>query len=1019
MKTLLSSVLIVILMASHARAVNFVWTSLSSGSFHIASNWSPPLIGPPDSSNDTATFALAGDRSASFFSDVTNGQLIIATDSGITGLDLNGNTYTLSGPATNSLIVGDVADDNADLRLTDGRVETDDHVFVGNSTNSNGFLTVGAGAVLNSAGVASTLFVIGNNGTGRMDVTGGGDVILQNQLQIGRFAGRDGIVNVNGAGSLLQTGADLFVGSAGHGTLQVSQGGRIETVAGSLSVGNTSSSVGTLNVIGAGSQLDVFGNLAVGNAGLGGMLVSFGGNADAQRIELGRAAGGNGSIVVDGVNSVLRSSTSITLGFAPSSQSTINVKNGGRLEAGTNVTIAGDTTSTGILTVSDTGSIVAHTGAGALTIGTTTGGIGRLFVQNGGHYQTSTGLTRVNANGQILMPVGTSSRLFVNGNLLVDGGLIRRTQGDIIQAANTQVDVINGGRIDYVGLFPFFQGTAINIVGSGSTIENASMFLDDGSHLNVTGGGTLAARLALIDGTASITGVNSLLEDVDRVGGRTGTAALTATQQGIVDSRQLNIPFARVVGDVPHGSVLIETQGQLRAGALNVGANLFEGGSGLINVTGAGSFVLLNDALAIGGAATATVGSPTFGTGIVNVTNGGLFQTGTGAVTVKRTGEINIAGGTFAIHGPMLLDGGRFTLTSGAITQEANTVWTVQNGGHVDFAGNYTLPSQGIVNVDGETSRFEAANTILMANNSSHIQLDAGTLAATTVQLNFGTLSGNGKVEGHVLNNSIIAPGSGAGRLIFTDNLDHQNAGSFQIEVGGTNTGLFDSVQVQGQFNIAGSLDVSMLGGFIPSHLDDFLIFDVVGNRSGTFVGLPEGSPIAQFGFNRLRITYTAGDGNDIALRTRSIADIDQNGQLDCSDVDSLVAELASGGSNLMFDMNGDGVLTDDDLSRWLQAAGAVNLPSGNPYLPGDANLDGFVDGSDFITWNAHKFSNVAAWCSGDFNADGFVDGSDFIIWNSRKFTSSAAARPVPEPSAIFLILFGCFLRLLIPRHVA
>jgi hypothetical protein len=41
---------------------------------------------------------------------------------------------------------------------------------------------------------------------------------------------------------------------------------------------------------------------------------------------------------------------------------------------------------------------------------------------------------------------------------------------------------------------------------------------------------------------------------------------------------------------------------------------------------------------------------------------------------------------------------------------------------------------------------------------------------------------------------------------------------------------------------------------------------------------------------------------------------------------------------------------------RWLSLAGAANLPSGNAYLPGDATLDGFVDGSDFGIWNANQF---------------------------------------------------------------
>ncbi len=36
--------------------------------------------------------------------------------------------------------------------------------------------------------------------------------------------------------------------------------------------------------------------------------------------------------------------------------------------------------------------------------------------------------------------------------------------------------------------------------------------------------------------------------------------------------------------------------------------------------------------------------------------------------------------------------------------------------------------------------------------------------------------------------------------------------------------------------------------------------------------------------------------------------------------------------------------------------------------LPGDANLDGYVDVLDFNLWNQNKFTNFAAWVTGDFN---------------------------------------------------
>lgn len=100
------------------------------------------------------------------------------------------------------------------------------------------------------------------------------------------------------------------------------------------------------------------------------------------------------------------------------------------------------------------------------------------------------------------------------------------------------------------------------------------------------------------------------------------------------------------------------------------------------------------------------------------------------------------------------------------------------------------------------------------------------------------------------------------------------------------------------------------------------------------------------------------------------------------------------------------GWIPGPDLDAWLVEAGAANLPSGNPYLFGDADLDGGVDGTDYGVWNANKFTVNARWCSGDFNADGFIDGRDFGLWNANKFTSAAS---VPEPctlALLFLVLF-------------
>ncbi len=139
--------------------------------------------------------------------------------------------------------------------------------------------------------------------------------------------------------------------------------------------------------------------------------------------------------------------------------------------------------------------------------------------------------------------------------------------------------------------------------------------------------------------------------------------------------------------------------------------------------------------------------------------------------------------------------------------------------------------------------------------------------------------------------------------------------------------------------------------------------------------------------------------------------DFNFDGQLDCTDINLLSAAVASGSNASEFDLNADGTLDLADRDTWLAAAGAENLPSGNAYLSADANLDGVVDGQDFVRWNIHKFSSTSEFCSGDFNMDGQVDGPDFIVWNGLKFQSSDAARAtmaatvVPEPNSALVLL--------------
>ncbi len=144
------------------------------------------------------------------------------------------------------------------------------------------------------------------------------------------------------------------------------------------------------------------------------------------------------------------------------------------------------------------------------------------------------------------------------------------------------------------------------------------------------------------------------------------------------------------------------------------------------------------------------------------------------------------------------------------------------------------------------------------------------------------------------------------------------------------------------------------------------------------------------------------------------VCDFSGDGACDVTDVDLMQALGPISGSgvpatgNEQFDLNADGMIDLTDRDQWLAIAATEN-GFASPYKLGDANIDGIVDGQDFIAWNASKFTSDLLWSHGDSTADGLVDGQDFIAWNANKFTSSDAVSAVPEPTP-WMLLFALVL---------
>ena len=128
--------------------------------------------------------------------------------------------------------------------------------------------------------------------------------------------------------------------------------------------------------------------------------------------------------------------------------------------------------------------------------------------------------------------------------------------------------------------------------------------------------------------------------------------------------------------------------------------------------------------------------------------------------------------------------------------------------------------------------------------------------------------------------------------------------------------------------------------------------------------------------------------------------DFNRSGACDNVDIDLLSAEMALGTNKAFFDLDmTDNAINSADHRAWLDLANV---------LPGDANLDGAVDATDFDAWSAHRFTAGIGWADGDFNGDGVADVSDFNIWNDHNGMVNVAN--VPEPGAFLLLVCGLIL---------
>lgn len=304
--------------------------------------------------------------------------------------------------------------------------------------DSSGLLVTGAGSSFSSAaqiqvGVLLSTFEPGNVAT--MTVADGASVTSSKFTSptstsglIGRSAGETGIVTVTGNGSTWTQDGFLAVGFGGDGTLEVEDGGFVQSVGGG--VARNAGSTGTATVRGLGSLWTVDDSLFVGGSST--------------------ARGGEGALFVEDGGLVLVGDT-----LKIWSSGEVDVRLGGSVTVGEppNPTPVG-TVHVGVGgTLAGTGTVLGNVwiDGGTLSPGDSPG----IFTVDGDYLQSGDGLLVMEIAGPL--PGTEFDQLMVTGDGELGGSLLVRLLGGFLPDAGAEFELIRiaglaSGRFATIGV---------------------------------------------------------------------------------------------------------------------------------------------------------------------------------------------------------------------------------------------------------------------------------------------------------------------------------------------------------------------------------------------------------------------------------------------------------------------------------------------------------------------------------------------------------------------------------------
>ncbi|MGH9867979.1 MAG: MopE-related protein [Candidatus Polarisedimenticolia bacterium] len=850
-----------ILLAPSLRAETKSWANPVSGNWGDAGNWSPE--GVPTSADDvlitqdgdytvtvndtaaarsltlggttgTQTLTVASTLTLDQASSSSSGTIIDLTAGTLTGGgafdvggDFNWSEGTISG--TGMLTVQGTLTISGTLH----KVLSQRPLTVGDTSfTSTGILYLSNGAGIQSNGTWSLM-----SDSLIVPVAGAG-ISFVNAGTLRKSAGTETSsirVPYTGNGAVeVQTGTLSFTANATHNSaLTISPGATLDFDGGTQTLSSTSSVTGdrvsfTSGTVNVSGSYDVTRTTSAG----GGAIF----NAASTIVGLGSLTLNGGSVSLNTGEAVSIPSLSIA---------------GGTLAGSDDVTVTGNASWL-------TGGIA---GTGTLAV------LGTLTLWRGALTQRS-------------LTVGDTS--------FTSDGILQLSSGAVIQSNGTWSFSSNS-------VIVFAGGAAPSFVNEGTLRKSGTGTSSIG--VPYTGNGAVEVQTGTLSFTADATHNSALtISPGATLSFAGGTQTLSSTSSISGD----RVTFASGTVSV-NGSYDVTRTASTGTVTFNAASTII--GPGLLTLNG-GSFTLNSgEAVSIPGL---TIASGTLaGSDAATVAGDASWSSGTisgaGALTVQ--GTLTLSGGapkdliqrpltvgdtSFTSAGNLLLSNGAAIQSDGTWSHHTNAGLAQGGGATGSFhnSGTFRKASTGgttSVGIDFVNNGVVEAQTGTLSFSRPYMQtagttrLAGGSIEAPLgIDIVAGRLEGNGTITGNVDNDGTAGPGLSPGSLLIPGNYTQSLSGVYEVEVGGLVPGSQHDRIGTLTAALNGTLEVSLIDGFVPVSGDAFTIMTTSAARTGTFTtvtGDPiPGGPAWHVSYGATAVVLSAGPVSTADLEVFIIA---------------------------------------------------------------------------------------------------------------------------------------------------